>query len=442
MTLQSRLAITVQNLSKVYNLKKNLYSKPLPTNNAIGTFHALNDISFTVNTGEVVGIIGSNGSGKSTLLRILSEITKPTLGSAKIYGSVTSILDIGSNFHPDLTGRENTLMQFRIHEVKKADYNQLLYKICDFSGIGDFFEQPIKYYSNGMFLRLAFSVAFNLLSDILILDEVLSSGDEEFRLKSQDLIRQLKQAGKTILFVSHNRNEILELCDKCIWLHEGKIRKTGHPADVLSSYFEMQRSRFETSQVNPEDVVENNSTKHDGIDLNWNKRTGPGNAIFKLRQLSISNGTNYQKLYANDELVFKIVLEKFETGTTISALILLHDIFNQPVFLANILNNQKNQQYINAFKNDIGLFDITCTIPANFLAPGTYYPTINFGLNATAQTTHTSNDFHLDEDEIFKQALPVFKFTIQKGPETVDLIGNSINCPVRPAFTWLYTKQS
>lgn len=433
----SNVAISVRHLSKKYHLNKSDQAAATPQQNIhkrATEFEALKDVSFDLMHGDVVGIIGSNGSGKTTLLRILSEITKPTSGQATLYGTVTSILDIGSNFHPDLTGHENTVMQLRVKGVPKASQTELLKKIRHFSGIEDFFEQPVKYYSNGMFLRLAFSVAFNISADILILDEVLSVGDEGFRLKSQTLIKQFKQAGKTILFVSHNRNEILELCDKCMWLDRGALRQVGSPTDVLAEYFEMQRGSFEAEQHadkgEPADVPGGHAIQ-DGIDIKWEGTSAPGNNFFVVRRISVTQNNQGKELFTNSGIDVSIVIEKKRTGGSIGALLIINDVFYQPVLIANVLNNAAQQSFVGAFENETGLLELKCTIPGNFLAPGVYYTMIRFGIDAKEGETNSPHDYHLQEN---------LKFRLHNKPGSYDFIGGTINGSVRPALAWSYTK--
>lgn len=437
----SNVAISVKNLSKRYHLNKldqaAVMQEGLPhsTDKSQREFDALKDVTFDLMNGDVVGIIGSNGSGKTTLLRILSEITKPTSGEAVINGSVTSILDIGSNFHPDLTGYENTLMQLRVRGVAKGEYAELVKKIRHFSGIEDFFEQPVKYYSNGMFLRLAFSVAFNISADILILDEVLSVGDEGFRLKSQTLMKQFKQAGKTILFVSHNRSEILELCDKCIWLDKGNVRKIGTPTDVLGEYFEMQRGNFEAEQHADKGGLSaaiSGQALNDGVSMKWLEENAPGNDFFVVREVTISQGGQYNRLFTSDEIDVSIVIEKKRTGGTVSGLLIISDVFYQPVLIGNILNNAAQENFVGAFEGETGLLEMKCTLPGNFLAQGVYYAMVRFGIDAKEGEQNSPHDYHLQEN---------LKFRLHNKPGSFDFIGASINGSVRPAFKWSYTKK-
>ncbi len=200
-------------------------------------FWALKDVSFTVNKGEVIGIIGRNGAGKSTLLKILSRITPPTTGEINIHGTVGSLLEVGTGFHPELTGRENIFLNGAILGMKKAEIVQKFDEIVAFAGIEKFLDTPVKYYSSGMYVRLAFSVAAHLDPDILIVDEVLAVGDAEFQKKCLGKMEEITQKeGRTILFVSHNMSAIRKLCKKTIWLQNGSIVEHGDTENILKKY--------------------------------------------------------------------------------------------------------------------------------------------------------------------------------------------------------------
>ena len=185
---------------------------------------ALNGVSFTVNKGEAVGIIGSNGAGKSTLLKLLTHVTAPTAGDIDLYGRVASMLEVGTGFHPEMTGRENVYLNGAILGMTHAEIDAKMEEIIDFSEVGDFIDTPVKRYSSGMFVKLAFSVAAHLDSEIMIMDEVLAVGDMKFQKKCLDKMRQAAQRdGKTVLYVSHNMATIRDLCDRCIVLDKGKV---------------------------------------------------------------------------------------------------------------------------------------------------------------------------------------------------------------------------
>ncbi|MEN3040607.1 MAG: ABC transporter ATP-binding protein [Bacteroidia bacterium] len=200
-------------------------------------FWALKDISFEVKPGEVVGIIGRNGSGKSTLLKILSRITEPTEGYVKLRGRVSSLLEVGTGFHPELTGRENIFFNGTILGMSRKEIQSKFDAIVNFADIGDFLDIPLKYYSNGMAMRLAFAVAAHLDPDILIIDEVLAVGDLEFQNKCLNKAEEISSnSGRTILFVSHQMSQIRRLCHKVIWIDQGHIRAIGGTAEVIGEY--------------------------------------------------------------------------------------------------------------------------------------------------------------------------------------------------------------
>lgn len=200
-------------------------------------FWALSGISFNVQKGEVIGIIGGNGAGKSTLLKILSQITPPTTGEIKIRGRVGSLLEVGTGFHPELTGRENIFLNGAILGMKKKEIAKKFDEIVTFAGIEKFLDTPVKYYSSGMYVRLAFSVAAHMEPDILIIDEVLAVGDAEFQKKCLGKMEDItKEDGRTILFVSHNMAAIQQLCQKCVLLENGSVKKIGETTEVIDYY--------------------------------------------------------------------------------------------------------------------------------------------------------------------------------------------------------------
>jgi len=210
--------------------------QPTPVEGRLDTFWALKDISFEIKQGETVGFIGKNGAGKSTLLKLLSRITQPTRGYAEIHGRVGSLLEVGTGFHPELTGRENIYLNGAILGMKKAEIARKFDEIVDFSGIEKFLETPVKRYSSGMYTRLAFSVAAHLDPEILIVDEVLAVGDSEFQRKCLDKMEDVGNEGRTVLFVSHNMLAVTRLCKRAILLQGGRVVEDGSPHQVVSAY--------------------------------------------------------------------------------------------------------------------------------------------------------------------------------------------------------------
>jgi lipopolysaccharide transport system ATP-binding protein len=197
---------------------------------------ALNDISFEVKKGEVLGIIGRNGAGKSTLLKLLSRITHPTSGSLKVSGRIASLLEVGTGFHEELTGRENIYLNGSILGMRHGEIDARIDDIISFSGVEKFIDTPIKRYSSGMRLRLGFAVAAHLSPDILLLDEVLAVGDADFQKKCLNAMDDLHKSGRTVLFVSHNMAAIESLCTRCIWIDAGRIRADGDARTIIAEY--------------------------------------------------------------------------------------------------------------------------------------------------------------------------------------------------------------
>src|SRR5712672_1898964 len=200
------------------------------------TFWALKDVSLEVKEGEVLGLIGRNGAGKTTLLKILSRITRPTTGWAEIHGRVGSLLEVGTGFHPELTGRENTFLSGAILGMSKREIASKFDEIVAFAELEKFIDTPVKHYSSGMYVRLAFAVAAHLEPEILLVDEVLSVGDFHFRTKCLGKMGDVARTGRTIILVSHQLNQIRRLCQRVVWLDGGTVRETGPTAEVIGAY--------------------------------------------------------------------------------------------------------------------------------------------------------------------------------------------------------------
>ena len=201
-------------------------------------FWALNNISFKVEQGEAVGIIGRNGAGKSTLLKVLSRITEPTRGRIEITGRVASLLEVGTGFHPELTGRENIYLNGAILGMMQAEIRRKFDEIVDFADVEKFLDTPVKRYSSGMYVRLAFAVAAHLEPEILVVDEVLAVGDSAFQKKCLGKMRDVSQGGRTVLFVSHNMEAIARLCSRCIFIVKGELAMQGETREVIKAYSE------------------------------------------------------------------------------------------------------------------------------------------------------------------------------------------------------------
>ena len=234
-------AISTRQLSKCYQL----YQQPIDRlkqflwrgrRQYYRELWALRDINFSVMPGEVVGIVGRNGSGKSTLLQLVCGTLTPTSGEVQVNGRVAALLELGAGFNPEFTGRENVLMGAAVMGLNQSRIAARLDEIIDFSGVREFIDQPVKTYSSGMYVRLAFSVAINVDPDILVIDEALSVGDGAFARKSFNRIMQMRDAGKTILFCSHSLFQVESLCTRAIWINQGKIMMDGEAAQVVAAY--------------------------------------------------------------------------------------------------------------------------------------------------------------------------------------------------------------
>lgn len=231
----------IRNFNRLHNLTK------FKSSSEADAIWALKNVTFEVNEGDVLGIIGRNGAGKTTLLKVLSRITEPTDGFAEIYGRVSSLLEIGIGFHPELTGRENILLNGAIMGMRKREVEGNLSDIIAFAGIEKFLDTPIKRYSSGMYVRLAFSVAAHLKSDILLVDEVLAVGDLAFQKKCLGKMGEMAKSGRTVLFISHNMGAILNLCQRAIWLDNGCLIENGDSNKVVRDYEENQLKLFDES---------------------------------------------------------------------------------------------------------------------------------------------------------------------------------------------------
>jgi lipopolysaccharide transport system ATP-binding protein len=239
--MSSDPAIRVSRLSKFYQIYDKPHHRLKQTlwrgkRQFYREFAALRDVSFTVEWGEVVGIIGRNGAGKSTLLQLICGTLMPSQGSVSVHGRVAALLELGAGFKPEFTGRENVYMNAAILGLSREEIDQRYDEIVAFADIGEFIDQPVKTYSSGMYVRLAFSVAAHIDPDILVIDEALSVGDAAFARKSFDRIMSFKKAGKTILFCSHSLYQVEAFCDRAIWLDRGQAQMDGDPSEVVAAY--------------------------------------------------------------------------------------------------------------------------------------------------------------------------------------------------------------
>ena len=241
------------------------------------SFWALKDVSLQVREGEVLGLIGRNGSGKTTLLKILSRITRPTEGWAEIRGRVGSLLEVGTGFHPELTGRENTYLSGAILGMNKQEITRKFDEIVAFAELDQFIDTPVKHYSSGMYVRLAFAVAAHLEPEILLVDEVLAVGDIKFQRKCLGKMGDVARAGRTIVLVSHQLNQIRRLCQRVTWIDGGLLRQTGPTAEVVSAY--------ETAMTSPERGSASTRSESKAQFLSWRILEPSGDSAHRLESV-------------------------------------------------------------------------------------------------------------------------------------------------------------
>ncbi|MGG5460319.1 ABC transporter ATP-binding protein [Clostridium sp. B9] len=256
-------AIEVNRLCKNYKVYDSKSSRIKSIINPFGKketkdFRALTDVSFYVNRGEIVGIIGNNGAGKSTLLKILTGVSYPSAGEIKVNGRVSSLLELGTGFNPELTGEENIYFNGSLMGLTHEEIENVKDEIMSFADIGEFIYQPVKSYSSGMYARLAFAVAININPDILIVDEILSVGDVGFQKKCVDKFNEFKEAGKTVLYVSHGLETVQSFCERAVWLEKGKVMEVGPAFDVVEKYYDklMKSEEKEEEATEPGKFVE------------------------------------------------------------------------------------------------------------------------------------------------------------------------------------------
>jgi lipopolysaccharide transport system ATP-binding protein len=308
---------------------------------------AIRDISFEVEQGEVLGLIGRNGAGKSTLLRVLTRITTPTSGRAVIRGRVGSLLEVGTGFHPELTGRENIFLNGAILGMKRREIMRKLPDIIEFSGVDQFLDTPVKRYSSGMYVRLAFSVAAHLEPEILLVDEVLAVGDAEFQRRSLGRMEDLSGTGRTVVFVSHNMHAIAQLCDRVILLEDGRIVQDGPSGEVVARY--LQTGHGSASEAVFPDL-----------------EAAPGGGFVRIRSIRVVDETS--------SLVDAVDVRR-AVGIEIAFTVLLR---GQPIFPKIKVYDSKGDVAFNAIDTDSrwdepaepGDYNVTAWIPGNFLNEG------------------------------------------------------------------------
>lgn len=307
---------------------------------------ALRDINFEIEQGDVVGIIGRNGAGKSTLLKILSRTTAPTTGSVKVKGRIASLLEVGTGFHGELSGRENIYLNGAIMGLRKWEIDKKFEEIIDFAGVEKYLDTPVKRYSSGMYVRLAFAVAAHLEPDILIVDEVLAVGDVEFQKRCLGKIKDVSESqGRTVLFVSHQMAAITQLSNICVLLKNGMISSVGDTEKIISNYLDLE-----------------NKVSFINFDFNKNKIE---NRFISLGMIDLV-GNKREEYKFCEEIRIRIKLQTVQDNKTLELAMRLVDSFDRPIFTIH----EQLRNHINLINPTLFYFDII--IPSNFLTPGKF----------------------------------------------------------------------
>jgi lipopolysaccharide transport system ATP-binding protein len=371
----SRIVIDVENLSKVYRLgqigtgtltndlkvwwaktrhKPNPLLKvgqPVHGNRDGETLWALKDVNFKVEQGDVLGIIGRNGAGKSTLLKILSRVTAPSSGRIKVKGRIASLLEVGTGFHPDLTGRENIHLNGAILGMTKKEVDRKFDEIVDFAEIAQFIDTPVKRYSSGMYVRLAFAVAAHLDPEILVIDEVLAVGDVEFQKKCLGKMGDVAKKGRTVLFVSHNMAAVQNLCAKGILLESGTIASAGPVEDVIGNYLARAHQAI---QVEKGDLTD------------WADRSGNGRAKITRFDVLDRHGNSVHDISFHDTVRFRITCYFPETMDATFG-VLIHSTTEMPLIDLRSSNDNLKAEKL------LGQVVVEAEVDALNLYPGDYY---------------------------------------------------------------------
>jgi lipopolysaccharide transport system ATP-binding protein len=373
---------------------------------AAPTFWAVKDVSFEVQPGEVVGIIGRNGAGKSTLLKLLSRITEPTTGRIELYGRVGSLLEVGTGFHPELTGRENIYLNGAILGMARTEIARKFDEIVAFAEMEKFVDTPVKHYSSGMYLRLAFAVAAHLEPEILIVDEVLAVGDVRFQRKCLDKMQDVSQQGRTVLFVSHNMPAVARLCQRAILLNDGEVVQDGAAPRVVSAYLGVGLA---TTGVREWPEAER----------------APGDSVVRLRAVRVrsEDGQITDVVDVRKPVLIEIEYDVLQVGKRLSPVMILMNEEGVCVFSSAGVSSQFIDGQDPSF---VGRCVSTCLVPGNLLAEGALTVTVSVNTILDGNIPHA-----VERDAVRFQVVDSLDGDSARG-----LYGGHVMGVVRPLLQW------
>ena len=405
--------IAVQGVSKEFlftrqrlesrNIRDLIHWRHQKPASAAPTFLALDEINFEAHAGEVIGILGRNGAGKSTLLKVLSRILRPTKGRIELNGRVGSLLEVGSGFHPELTGRENVFLNAAILGMTKREIYGKLDQIVDFAGITTHLDEPVKTYSSGMYLRLAFAVAAHIEPEILLIDEVLAVGDAEFQKKSMKRIEEIGTQRQTVLFVSHNMQAIMRLCSRALLLDRGKVVASGPVPDVVAAYLQIDGG-------------------HRGERHYPDGPYAPGSHVARLRGIRVRSceGQTLSTVSIGEKFGIEMQFEVMSAGSTLYPTLSLYNEWGTEVFLSTDVTTEWHGR-----PRPAGWYTVTAWVPPNLLREGL--------LNVTAAIYSFQPYFiHFKESD-------VVSFQTVESSDGINARGNFIGYiggVVRPLLDW------
>ncbi len=331
-----------------------------------GTFWALRDVTLEIKSGEVVGLIGANGAGKSTLLKVLSRITAPTKGRALLQGRISSLLEVGTGFHQELTGRENIYLNSAILGMRKVEIDRKFDEIVDFSGVEKFIDTPVKRYSSGMYVRLAFAVAAHLESEIMLVDEVLAVGDTEFQQKCLGKMRSVASSGRTVIYVSHNMSSVRALCGSAMHLNQGRLVNYGPVDDVILNYLE--------------------GAERQGNEVVWDAATAPGNEKARVRAIRVvkEDGSPCRVTDIDSPVVIETEYEVLEAGAELNLMLSIHN--REDVYILCSPSATDEQWYMKP--HPVGVYRSRVTVPGKLLNKGYYFVSMYLGELGNYRVTH------------------------------------------------------
>ena len=326
-------------------------------------FWALRDISFDIGQGEVVGVIGRNGAGKTTLLKVLSRITYPTEGEIRLCGRIGSLLEVGTGFHPELTGRENIYFNGSILGMKKKEIDEKFDEIVDFSGVEKFIDTPVKRFSSGMQVRLAFSVAAYLEPEILLVDEVLAVGDAEFQKKCLGKMKDISKGGRTIIFVSHNMSAIRSLCSRVIMLEGGKISMDSDPETTVSRYLD-------------QNLTLGACVSGKELELKTEGAINRANPSIRFKEIKLLNQNNEPCSIFNSSEAIKICVtyECLNTVNNLRVSIYIVDEENREILMTTSIDDKEE---VNSYRKNVGVYMSSCYIPPNMFGEKRFYVSVH-----------------------------------------------------------------